>query len=130
MTLLSTAEIETLVAAGLRAGLVGGRETLQARLDGLTLPTFADEAPQLRADLACLNQRELAGDPHPLVAYLEGAINIGEAADYARFAGLVRSRITDDSFATYDDLDELDADALETQKEFAALDELDAPGDV
>ena len=129
MTLLSNAEIETLVAVGLRAKLTAGRAAIQARLDGLTLPTFADAAPQLRGDLACLNQRELTGDPHPLVTYLEAAIAVGEAAEYARFAGMVRSRIDDDSFATHDDLDELDADVMETQKDFKALDGFAPPED-
>lgn len=129
MTLLSNAEIESLVAIGVRAGLMRARDTLQARLDGVILPTFADEAPQLRADLACLNQRDLPGDPHPLVAYLEGAIDVGEAAEYARFAGIVRSRIDDESVATHDDLDELDADSMQTQRDFVALDLL-APEEV
>lgn len=129
MTLLSNAEIEILVATGLRAGLVKARAALQARLPGLTLATFADDAPQLRADLACLNQRDLSGETHPLVAYLEGAIGVGEAAEYARFAGLVRSRLDADT-DTHDDFDELDADALETQKDFAALDGFDPPEEV
>lgn len=122
--ILTTNEIEILVATGLRAGLVQARDALQARIDGITLPTLADEAPQLRADLACLNQSDISGDPHPLIAYLEGAIDVGEAAEYARFAGLVRSRVEADDFNTHDDLDELDVN--DTQQDFEAIRDFDA----
>jgi hypothetical protein len=128
--ILTANEIEILVATGLRAELVGARDALQQRLGDIGLPTLKDDAPQLRADLACLNQRDLPGDPHPLVAYLEGAIDVGEAAEYAKFAGLVRSRLDGAGTDTHDDLDELDVDSLETQKDFAAIrdfDELDVP---
>lgn len=119
--ILTTDEIEILVATGLRADLVTARAALQDRLPDIGLPRLSDAAPQLRADLACLNQRDLPGDPHPLVAYLEGAIAVGEAAAYAKFAGLVRSRLDPDSSDTHDDLDELDAESLKTQKEFNVI---------
>lgn len=129
--ILTPDEIEILVATGLRAGLGAVRGEIGATLDGITLPILTAAAPQLRADLACLNQRDLDGDPHPLVRYLEGAVAVGEAATYARFAGVVRSRIDADSAATHDDLDALDldgADLNDTQQDFEAIRDFDALG--